>query len=149
MKIVYINADKDKAGDDGMGITSFDGTTGYANAMIVYEDNNINKKVVAIIVNTNSDTDVLGNKNFYGMYAMPTTVTVTGLSATASVSRTGNVATIVVTATQGTFSGNADTYKLKVNGTDASVTPTKSADNKTLTFTYTATADVTSFEVCE
>ena len=149
VKIVYINADKDKAGDDGMGITSFDGTTGYANAMIVYEDNNTDKKVVAIIVNTNSDTDVLGNKNFYGMYAMPTTVTVTGLSATASVSRTGNVATIVVTATQGTFSGNADTYKLKVNGTDASVTPTKSADSKTLTFTYTAAADVTSFEVCK
>ena len=148
VKIVYINADKDKAGDDGMGITSFDGTTGYANAMIVYEDNDINKKVVAIIVNTNSDTDVLGNKNFYGMYAMPTTVTVTGLSATASVSRSANTATIVVTATQGTtFSGNADTYKLKVNGSDTSATPIKSSDDKTLTFVYTASANVTSFEV--
>ena len=150
VKIVYINADKDKAGDDGMGITSFDGTTGYANAMIVYEDNDTDKKVVAIIVNTNSDTDVLGNKAPFGLYAMPTTATVTGLDATASVSRTGNVATIVVTAANGkTFGSEPGTYKLKVNGTDASVTPTKDADNKTLTFTYTATANVTSFEVCK
>ena len=150
VKIVYINADKDKAGDDGMGITSFDGTTGYANALIVYEDNINTKKVVAIIVNTNSDTDVLGNKAPFGLYAMPTTATVTGLDATASVSRTGNVATIVVTAANGkTFGSEPGTYKLKVNGTDASVTPTKDADNKTLTFTYTATANVTSFEVCK
>ena len=149
VKTVYINADKDKAGDDGMGITSFDGTTGYTNALIVYDENNTNKKVVAIIVNTNSDTDVLGKKVPFGMYAMPTTATVTGLKATASVSRSANNATIVVTATEGTFTGNADTYKLKVNGTDASVTPAKGADDKTLTFTYTATADVTSFEVCK
>ena len=150
VKIVYINADKDKAGDDGMGITSFDGTTGYANALIVYEDNINTKKVVAIIVNTNSDTDVLGNKAPFGLYAMPTTATVTDLTATASVSRNANTATIVVTATEGTFTGAANTYKLKVNGTVASsVTPNKSADNKTLTFTYTATADVTSFEVCK
>ena len=80
---------------------------------------------------------------------MPTTATVTGLNATASVSRSANKATIVVTATEGTFTGEANTYKLKVNGTDASVTPSKSADSKTLTFTYTATADVTSFEVCK
>ena len=151
VKIVYINADKDKAGDDGMGITSFDGTTGYANAMIVYEDNNTDKKVVAIIVNTNSDTDVLGNKAPFGLYAMPTTATVTGLDATASVSRTGDVATIVVTAANGkTFGSEPGTYKLKVNGTVASsVTPSKSADDKTLTFTYTAAANVTSFEVCK
>ena len=151
VKIVYINADKDKAGDDGMGITSFDGTTGYANALIVYEDNINTKKVVAIIVNTNSDTDVLGNKAPFGLYAMPTTATVTGLDATASVSRTGNVATIVVTAANGkTFGSEPGTYKLKVNGTVASsVTPSKSADDKTLTFTYTATANVTSFEVCK
>ena len=36
-KIVYIDADNQTKGDDGMGITSFDGTTGYANALIVYE----------------------------------------------------------------------------------------------------------------
>ena len=151
VKIVYINADKDKAGDDGMGITSFDGTTGYANALIVYEDNINTKKVVAIIVNTNSDTDVLGNKAPFGLYAMPTTATVTGLDATASVSRTGDVATIVVTAANGkTFGSEPGTYKLKVNGTVASsVTPSKSADDKTLTFTYTAAANVTSFEVCK
>ena len=59
-KIVYIDAKEDTKGDDGMGITAFDGTTGYANALIVYEDNDANKKIVAIIVNTNSDVDVLG-----------------------------------------------------------------------------------------
>ena len=61
-KIVYIDADNQTKGDDGMGITSFDGTTGYANALIVYEGGVDTNKIVAIIVNTNSDTDVLGNK---------------------------------------------------------------------------------------
>ena len=100
-------------------------------------------------MNTNSDTNVLGKKAPFGLYAMPTTATVTGLNATASVSRNANTATIVVTATEGTFTNAANTYKLKVNGTDASATPTKGADDKTLTFTYTAAADVTSFEVCK
>ena len=61
-KIVYIDADNQTKGDDGMGITSFDGTTGYANALIVYEGGVSTNKIVAIIVNTNSDTDVLGNE---------------------------------------------------------------------------------------
>ena len=61
-KIVYIDADNQTKGDDGMGITSFDGTTGYANALIVYEGGVATNKIVAIIVNTNSDTDVLGNE---------------------------------------------------------------------------------------
>ena len=61
-KIVYIDADNQTKGDDGMGITSFDGTTGYANALIVYEGGVSTNKIVAIIVNTNSDTNVLGNE---------------------------------------------------------------------------------------
>ena len=51
-KIVYIDADNQTKGDDGMGITSFDGTTGYANALIVYEGGVATNKIVAIIVNT-------------------------------------------------------------------------------------------------
>ena len=46
-KIVYIDADNQTKGDDGMGITSFDGTTGYANALIVYEGGVATNKIVA------------------------------------------------------------------------------------------------------
>ena len=69
-QIVYIDADNNKAGDSGVGITEFDGTTGYANALIVYDGNNANNKIVAVIVNTNSDTDVMGNKIVMGGYTV-------------------------------------------------------------------------------
>lgn len=71
-KIVYIDADNQTKGDDGMGITSFDGTTGYANALIVYEGGVATNKIVAIIVNTNSDTDVLGKTDVMGAKTVTT-----------------------------------------------------------------------------
>ena len=61
-QIVYIDADNNKAGESAVGITEFDGTTGYANALIVFDNNVATNKIVAIFVNTNSDTDVLGAK---------------------------------------------------------------------------------------
>ena len=101
VKTVYINADKDKAGDDGMGITSFDGTTGYANAMIVYEDNNTDKKVVAIIVNTNSDTDVLGNKTIASAKSVAKPADGTGYAVSVDKTKAvkGDVITLTFTST--------------------------------------------------
>ena len=61
-KIVYIDADNQTKGDDGMGITSFDGTTGYANALIVYEGGVATNKIVAECV---GEDGCDGNKNCY------------------------------------------------------------------------------------
>ena len=66
VQIVYIDADDNKAGDSGVGITEFDGTTGYANALVVYDGNNDHNKIVAVIVNTNSDVNVLGGTTHLG-----------------------------------------------------------------------------------
>ena len=123
VKIVYINADKDKAGDDGMGITSFDGTTGYANALIVYEDNNTDKKVVAIIVNTNSDTDVLGNKTIAS--AKSVTKPADGTGYTVSVDKTKAVKGDVITLTfTSTVAAGATADTLTVTAAGATVEPT-------------------------
>ena len=67
VQIVYIDADDNKAGDSGVGITEFDGTTGYANALVVYDGNNDSNKIVAVIVNTNSDVNVLGGTTRLGL----------------------------------------------------------------------------------
>ena len=67
VQIVYIDADDNKAGDSGVGITEFDGTTGYANALVVYDGNNEDNKIVAVIVNTNSDVNVLGGTTRLGL----------------------------------------------------------------------------------
>ena len=108
-KIVYIDADNQTKGDDGMGITSFDGTTGYANALIVYEGGVATNKIVAIIVNTNSDTDVLGKTDVMGTKTVtaPGSVTMTnanGLTASAVADKTTAVKGEVITYTV-TFSG--------------------------------------------
>ena len=107
-KIVYIDADNQTKGDDGMGITSFDGTTGYANALIVYEGGVATNKIVAIIVNTNSDTDVLGKTNVAGAYSVAApTMTMTnanGLAASVVADKTTAVKGEVITYTV-TFSG--------------------------------------------
>lgn len=134
VKIVYINADKDKAGDDGMGITSFDGTTGYANAMIVYEDNNTDKKVVAIIVNTNSDTDVLGNKTIAS--AKSVTKPADGTGYTVSVDKTKAVKGDVITLTfTSTVAAGATADKL-------TVTPTGTTTKDATSVTFDANAKV-------
>ena len=51
-------------------MNTFDGTTGYANAMLVFEDDDASKKVVAIIVNTNVKSDVLGGTNVSGAFTI-------------------------------------------------------------------------------
>ena len=53
--IVYVDA-KDSDGVDDMGISSFDTSTGFANAKIVLKDS----KIIALFVNTNTDVDVDG-----------------------------------------------------------------------------------------
>ena len=114
-KIVYIDADNQTKGDDGMGITSFDGTTGYANALIVYEGGVATNKIVAIIVNTNSDTDVLGKTDVMGTKAVtaPGSVTMTnanGLTASA------------VADKQTAVKGEAITYTVTFSGTTTAAT---------------------------
>ena len=156
VKIVYINADKDKAGDDGMGITSFDGTTGYTNALIVYDENNTNKKVVAIIVNTNSDTDVLGNKTIAS--AKSVTKPADGTGYTVSVDKTKAVKGDVITLTfTSTVAAGATADTLTVTAAGATVEPTsatavtfdanaKVGTVKTLKFVANGNADI-SFNV--
>ena len=132
VKIVYINADKDKAGDDGMGITSFDGTTGYANALIVYEDNINTKKVVAIIVNTNSDTDVLGNKTIAS--AKSVTKPADGTGYTVSVDKTKAVKGDVITLTfTSTVAAGATADELTITATGVA-SETTGTETKTVTF---------------
>ena len=59
VKIAYINADGNKAGDTGFGVQAFNPANGYLNAILVVDTNN---KVVGIIVNTNDDTNILDKK---------------------------------------------------------------------------------------
>ena len=66
VKIVYVDVDAKKAGTSSGTVNTFDGTTGYANAMLVFEDDDATKKVVAVIVNTNVKTNVLGTKDVLG-----------------------------------------------------------------------------------
>ncbi len=157
VKIVYINADKDKAGDDGMGITSFDGTTGYANAMIVYEDNDTDKKVVAIIVNTNSDTDVLGNKTIASAKSVTIKRTEGSTGYSVSVDKTQAVKGDVITLTfTSDVAAGATEDKLTVTPTGttikdaATVTFEKNAKAgtvKTLTFVADGSTDGVSFTI--
>ena len=109
-KIVYIDADNQTKGDDGMGITSFDGTTGYANALIVYEGGVATNKIVAIIVNTNSDTDVLGKTDVMGAKTVTTPGAISSannLTASAVADKTTAVKGEVITYTV-TFSGTTN-----------------------------------------
>ena len=122
-QIVYIDADDNKVGDSGVGITEFDGTTGYANALVVYDGNNASNKIVAVIVNTNSDVDVLGNKNVWNAMtvAHPTvTGNTTGIVATAN--KTSAVAgeTIKVTVA---LDATATASSVTVSATNGTVTP--------------------------
>ena len=113
-KIVYIDADNQTKGDDGMGITSFDGTTGYANALIVYEGGVATNKIVAIIVNTNSDTDVLGKTNVAGAYSVAApTMTMTNAN--------GLTASVVADKTTA-VKGEAITYTVTFSGTTTAAT---------------------------
>ena len=96
-QIVYIDADNNKAGDSGVGITEFDGTTGYANALIVYDGGVATNKIVAVIVNTNSDVDVMGNKTAYN--AMAVTAPTNGTGYTVSADKTTAVKDEVITLT--------------------------------------------------
>ena len=121
-QIVYIDADNNKAGDSGVGITEFDGTTGYANALIVYDGNNANNKIVAVIVNTNSDTDVMGNKTVMGFAVANPTVTGTNTGITAKVDKASAVKgeTVKVTVT---LDATATATSVTVSATNATVTP--------------------------
>ena len=114
-KIVYIDADNQTKGDDGMGITSFDGTTGYANALIVYEGGVATNKIVAIIVNTNSDTNVLGKTDVMG------TKTVTAPGSVTMTNANGLTASAVADK-QTAVKGEAITYTVTFSGTTTAAT---------------------------
>ena len=54
VQIVYVDAEDNTAGSE-IGVNAFDGVTGKANVVVVFEDNNISKPIVAIYVDVNSD----------------------------------------------------------------------------------------------
>ena len=54
VQIVYVDAEDNTAGSE-IGVNAFDGVTGKANVVVVFEDNNTNKPIVAIYVDVNSD----------------------------------------------------------------------------------------------
>ena len=115
VKIVYIDADNNAAGDVGMGITEFDGTTGYANALIVYDGGVATNKIVAIIVNTNSDTDVMGNK------AVASAQTVTAPGAVTMTNANGLTANVAADKTS-VIKGEVITYTVTLSGTTTAAT---------------------------
>ncbi|WP_158574702.1 S-layer homology domain-containing protein [Butyricicoccus sp. AM05-1] len=150
-QIVYIDADNNKAGDSGVGITEFDGTTGYANALIVYDGNNASNKIVAVIVNTNSDVDVMGQKNVaatkYSVAAPSVTGTTTGITATADKTTALEGETVTVTVK---LDATATATKVTVSGTNATVTPagaTTVAAGNTYTFTVVVGASAPAITV--
>ena len=138
-QIVYIDADNNKAGESAVGINEFDGTTGYANALVVYDGNNASNKIVAVIVNTNSDVDVLGQQNIastkYSVAAPNVTGTSTGITATADKTTALEGETVTVTVK---LDATATATKVTVSGTNVTVTPagaTTVAAGNTYTFT--------------
>ena len=150
-QIVYIDADNNKAGDSGVGITEFDGTTGYANALIVYDGGVATNKIVAVIVNTNSDVDVLGQKNIastkYSVAAPNVTGTTTGITATADKTTALEGETVTVTVK---LDATATATKVTVSGTNATVTPagaTTVAAGNTYTFTVVVGASAPAITV--
>lgn len=62
VKIAYVNSDDDTAGSYNYGINEYDYTTGYANALLIFDGGNQSNKVVGIIVNTDPDVNVMGGK---------------------------------------------------------------------------------------
>lgn len=56
--IAYVNADDQEAGDD-VGISAFDGVTGYRNILLVKDSSTA--KVVGILVESSGDADIIGN----------------------------------------------------------------------------------------
>ena len=130
-QIVYIDADNNKAGDSGVGITEFDGTTGYANALVVYDGNNANNKIVAVIVNTNSDTDVMGNKIVMGGYTVAAPV-----AATKSDAGSKYAGTVTTTASETTVLSGAQVTLTVTWTADPSFA---SAGNTTVTVAATGT----------
>ena len=54
VQIVYVDAEDNTARSE-IGVNAFDGVTGKANVVVVFEDNNISKPIVAIYVDVKSD----------------------------------------------------------------------------------------------
>ena len=52
--IVYVDVDNDTAGDE-IGVPSFDGVTGYMNAIVVMDDDNV---ITHIIVETSGEANI-------------------------------------------------------------------------------------------
>ncbi len=101
VQIVYIDADNNKAGNDSGTVDTFDGVTGFANVLMVFDENSLTKKVVAIIVNTNSDVNVLGETAVTGANAVtaPADVTANDLTAKVTTDKATAVAGETVTVT--------------------------------------------------
>ena len=154
VQIIYVDADGKKAGAE-TGVTAFNASTGFKNAKIIID----NSKVIAILVGSNFETDVNGNKNTSGAYWTPVTryavtgsATVTagttnGYSVTVPADyevRSGAVATLTVKKTSAdkaqaetvtvnyTIGGTAKTATVEFDATNAANT-TKTVDTEAVT----------------
>ncbi|MCI9467556.1 MAG: hypothetical protein HFE99_10750, partial [Ruminiclostridium sp.] len=119
VQIVYIDADNNKAGNDSGTVDTFDGVTGFANVLMVFDENSLTKKVVAIIVNTNSDVNVLGDEAVAGAATVTVTPTVAGFTVAADKDTViqGDVITLTLTATTASSAGASVTVTAPGNVT--------------------------------
>ena len=111
-QIVYVNQDKDKAGDD-IGVNEYDSIDKYANAVVVLNNSG---KVDAIIVESSGECDVVNNSISVG--------TQTGNATTAA----NETVTYAVT-TKGYAAGTAVTVAVKDSAGHAVANATGSATN--------------------
>ena len=146
-KIVYIDAKNDAAGDSGMGIEDFDATTGYANALLVL-DKTDTKKVLAIIVNTNNDVDVLGNKTVASAFSItcaavdPLATNYASSAATGSYVAGQEVKITVTAKASGTISAGTE-YTLTFAADASAIVDGLEAGNTTVKATATEDGSVT------
>ena len=148
VQIVYIDADGPSKGDDNGTVDTFNATTGYANVLLVFDGDNVNNKVVAIIVNTNSDVNVMGEETVAGAG----TITLTN-SASADVDATytgsavvGDTITVTVTSKDATKAGNitvTPTGSATVTESAQTLTFAAGETSKSVVFHVTGAGDVT------
>ena len=129
-QIVYVNQDKDKAGDD-IGVNEYDSIDKYANAVVVLNNSG---KVDAIIVESSGECDVINGSGV-----------IVGAQSAEGTTAANETATYAVTA-KGYAAGTAVTVAVKDSAGHAVANATGSATNldadgkTTVTITEGATA---------
>ena len=142
VKIVYVDADGKKGGEE-IGVTQFDGNTGYANAVVLDIDND--NIIDAVYVETSGKVNLLGDAAFAGVsnvsITVPSSLSKDTNAYTAAGSTTVEVgATFTVSVTCATFN-QVSSVAVTYNGTTQTLTFTSAG---TQAVSFTAAAGVTS-----